>query len=53
MEEIKYLYFKIIMEIDGEEYLYGRETNRNKANEIAMRVREERGCDVWVAGEVD
>ena len=48
-----YLYYKIIMVIDGEEYLYGRYTDRNKANEIAIKVREERNCETYVIGEVD
>jgi hypothetical protein len=44
---------EIIMVIDGEEYVYGRypfETygQRDKVNELAMKVRDERGVDVYV-----
>ena len=40
--------FEIIMVIDGNEYRYGADDNRDRANEIAMRVREERDIDVFV-----
>lgn len=40
--------FKVIMIIDNEEYTYGTYSNRNRANEIAMEVREQRGIDTYV-----
>jgi hypothetical protein len=42
--------FEIIMVIDGTEYVYGRDDDRAKANEIAMQVRDERGVEVYVRG---
>ena len=32
--------FKVIMIVDNEEYTYGTYSNRDKANEIAMEIRE-------------
>lgn len=32
----------------NEHYVYGMYADRDKANEIAMKVREERSCDVYV-----
>ena len=29
-------------------YLYGTYTDRNRANEVAMEVREQRGCETYV-----
>ena len=43
--------WKIVMEIDGEEYTYGKYSDRAKANEIAMQVRNERGISVSVREE--
>jgi hypothetical protein len=40
--------FEIIMVIDGNEYKYGADSNKDRANEIAMRVRVERDVDVFV-----
>lgn len=40
--------FKVMMYIDGEWYKYGAYADRNKANEVAMMVRDERGCRVQV-----
>ena len=41
--------FKVWMIFDeNEQYVYGTYADRDKANEIAMKVREERGCDVYV-----
>lgn len=45
--------FKIWMVIEEEEYCYGTYADRNRANEIAMQVRAERGCDTWVQEVVD
>lgn len=44
---------KIIMVFDGEEYEYGTypfNTNeeRNKVNELAIRIRQERSCQTYV-----
>lgn len=43
--------FKVMMYIDGEWYRYGAYADRNKANEVAMMVRDERECytQVWEA----
>ena len=38
--------YKVMMYIQGEWYEYGEWADRNKANEVAMEVRDERGC--WV-----
>lgn len=40
--------WKIVMEIDGQEYTYGEYSDHAKANEIAMQVRNERGIIVSV-----
>lgn len=40
--------FEIVMVIGDNEYRYGVDSNRDKANEIAMRVRNERKVDVFV-----
>ena len=40
--------WEIVMEIDGKEYTYGKYNDRTKANEIALRVRDERGVSVSV-----
>ena len=36
------------MVIDGNEYRYGADSNRDRANEIAMQVRAERNIEVFV-----
>ena len=36
------------MLIDGEWYTYGTYSNRDKANEVAMIVREQRNCEIFV-----
>lgn len=41
--------FTIYMVVDGNEYAYGTYENRNRANEIAMQVRESRNVEVYVA----
>jgi hypothetical protein len=45
--------FKVMMYIDGEWYKYGTYTDRNKANEVAMWVGNERDCytQVWQVWE--
>lgn len=40
--------YKIWMVVDGVDYLYGTYDNRDRANEIAMQVRDERDINVWV-----
>lgn len=40
--------FEIIMIIDGIEYKYGSDSDRNRANEIAIKVREERNIETYV-----
>jgi hypothetical protein len=40
--------FKVMMYIDGEWHKYGAYADRNKANEVAMMVRDERECRVQV-----
>ena len=37
-----------MMLVDGNAYEYGRWADRNKANEVAMEVREERRIDTYV-----
>lgn len=37
-----------MMMVDGETYEFGRWEDRNKANEIAMIVRDERRVDTFV-----
>lgn len=44
---------QIVMEIDGEEYLYGTypfDTNseKNRVNELAMKIRTERNVDTYI-----
>ena len=43
--------FKVMMVIDGENYCFGRWDDRNKANEVAMKVRSERGVETFVEEE--
>lgn len=38
--------FVVEMYFDGEWYPYGEWDDRDRANEVAMEVRDERGC--WV-----
>ena len=40
--------YEIIMVIDGQEYIYGMDRNRDRANEIAMEIRNRRGIWVYV-----
>ena len=40
--------FRVMMIVDNEVYEYGRWEDRNKANEIAMIVRDERRIDTFV-----
>ena len=40
--------YEVVMNIEGREYVFGIYENRNKANEVAIRVRDERGVDVAV-----
>ena len=40
--------FRVMMIVDNEVYEYGRWEKRNKANEIAMIVRDERRVDTFV-----
>ena len=40
--------FRVMMIVDNEVYEYGRWEDRNKANEIAMTVRDERRVDTFV-----
>ena len=40
--------FRVMMLVDGNAYEYGRWADRNKANEVAMEVREERRIDTYV-----
>lgn len=45
-KENKTMMYKVMMYVEGEWYEYGEWADRNKANEVAMEVRDERGC--WV-----
>lgn len=40
--------FRVIMIVDDEEYTYGTYESRDKANEIAMQVRDERDIETYV-----
>lgn len=40
--------FRVWMIFDSGRYVYGTYESSNKANEVAMQVRDERGCDVYV-----
>lgn len=40
--------FKVIMVVDNCEYAYGTYTDNDRANEIALQVREEREVDTFV-----
>jgi hypothetical protein len=40
--------FKVVMVFDSGNYTYGTYEDRNRANEIAMMVREERDCETYV-----
>lgn len=40
--------FRVEMLIDDEWYTYGTYENRNKANEVAQMVAEQRGCEVII-----
>ena len=41
------------MEVNGREHVFGIYEDRNKANEVAMRVRDERDCAACVYGTED
>ena len=40
--------FRVIMVVDDEEYTYGTYDSRDRANEIALKVRDERDVDTYV-----
>ena len=40
--------FEIVMVVDGIEYIYGVDTDRNRANEVAMKVRTNRNVETFV-----
>ena len=40
--------FRVMMVIDGNAYEYGKWNDRDKANEVAMEVREERGLETYI-----
>lgn len=40
--------YKVWMYIDDENWEYGIYESRDRANEVAMIVREERNVDVWI-----
>ena len=40
--------FRVMMLVEGEAYEYGTWSDRNKANEVAMEVREERRIETFV-----
>ena len=44
--------YRILMYVDGAWWPYGTYSDANRANEIAMQIRDEREVDVWVK-EVD
>ena len=46
--KVKTMRYAVIMIVDNAEYTYGTWDNPNKANEVAMEVRDFRGIDVYV-----
>lgn len=40
--------YRVMMLVDGETYEYGRWADRNKANKVAIEVREERRIETFV-----
>lgn len=40
--------FRVIMIVDDKEYTYGTYDSRDKANEVAMLVRDEREIETYV-----
>ena len=40
--------FKVVMVFDFGEFAYGTYDDQCRANEVAMMVRAERGCEVYV-----
>ena len=48
LSEDKETRFKVIMIVDDEEYTYGTYESRDRANEIAMQVRDEREIETYV-----
>ena len=40
--------FKVMMICDGEHYTYGTWDDRDKANEVAMIVRTQRGLETYI-----
>ena len=40
--------FRVMMVIDDNTYEYGKWNDRDKANEIAMEVREDRGIETYI-----
>lgn len=40
--------FKVMMIVDGKSYFYGAWENRNKANEVAIEVRDSRDVETYV-----
>lgn len=41
--------YRVEMFIDGDWYVYGTYENKDKANEIAKEVRDQRQCAVYVS----
>lgn len=40
--------FRVMMVIDDNTYEYGRWNDRDKANEVAREVRDERGIETYI-----
>ena len=40
--------YRVNLFVEGRTYEYGTYSDRNKANEVAMRVRDTRGVRTWV-----
>ena len=43
--------FKVMMIVDGQAYCYGKWEDRNKANEVALEVQEQRDVYTFVEAE--
>lgn len=50
-DEVTEQRYKVIMVVDDEEYVYGTYDSRNRANEIAMKVRDERDVETYVEAD--
>ena len=43
--------YKVMMIVDNKAYCYGKWEDRNKANEVALEIQEQRDVDTFVEAE--